>query len=976
MTRGQDTYTPTFIEEVALHLYENYGDEISSLTLVMPSQRARLFFAEALSRIVVRPIWEPNYISIDDIMGELSGLHSADRVRLVAELYKVFSEACAKVGMKVEEFDQFYHWGDMLVSDFDMVDKYRVDAAQLFANINDIKEIEADLSYLTQEQRDLISRFWQTLHSNKDAESVAKRKFTELWALLGPIYNTYRTRLRELGVGYSGMIYRDAIERVERGEVEPKQRRYIFVGFNALSKCESALLQRLEESGMAKFYWDEDDYYVQNRQQEAGMFIRANHTLLSSEGGISHNNFCKAKSFDVVSTSTDIAQCQYVVKILEDIAARNNGKLDKTTAVVLTDESLLMPLLYALPTHLKEQVKYDKNGKERIVPAINVTMGYPLRNTLAYSFVERLLDLQKHLRHSEEKGTTFYYADVDGLLIHPYIADDSTSQYSELRAKIVEQRLFQVPQSMLEKRPLLRLIFRRAEGWQELFSYLQEIVEAVALSGGEGEEDAYRSEFLHAIYKVVEKLSNVLKECGVAVPEKVARVLLRRHLQAERIPFIGEPLEGLQIMGILETRNVDFKNVIILSMTDSNFPGNRSSDHSFLPYGLRYGFDLPTAEHHEGVYAYYFYRLISRAESVYMLYSSHSDDKSVGEPSRYIRQLEFETDFKVRYTNVGVRVVTDNAPAFEVEKSDAVFEKLLRFTRDKKISPTAFSAYVKCPLRFYFQSVERLYIEDELEEEVDNAAFGNIFHEAADLLYKKIEKLTNPADHLARLVDEGEVEKVVDEAIARSYFKREDGKLDELSGELLIIRDIVRSYLGKNVVGYDRKNGDFVVFRTESPIDYDIEIEVGEENFVVHLEGRPDRVDSLDNGGLRVIDYKTGRYNTSYKGINSLFNGKSVERNSKIINTLLYAMILTHRENRWVRPELYFVGEMVKEDYSPRFRDSERQLNLDSFELCREEFEEAVRMTLTEMFDRRVPFRQCEDVDTCKYCSFKDVCRR
>ena len=965
----------SFVEEVALRLYEKYGDEVSSLTIAMPSLRARLFFAEALSAIAIRPIWEPQYISMDDIMGELSGLHTADRLRLVAELYKIFTEESSKRGMPVEKFDSFYHWGEMLVSDFDMVDKYRVNASQLFANITDIKEIEADLSYLSPEHIEIIERFWRTLYSNKDAQSAAKRKFTEIWGMLAPMYEAFKSRLRELGIGYSGMIYRDAVERLERGEAVLPNRRYAFVGFNALSKCESALLDHLKTSGMAEFYWDEDDYYTRDKQQEAGMFIRANRQLLSGEEGISHDNFRKAKHVEVLSTSTSIAQCQYVVKILEDIASRNGGKIDKDTAVVLTDENLLLPLLYALPTHLKERVEV-KNGVERIRPAINVTMGYPLRNTLAYSFVERLLELQKHLRHSEERGTTFYYVDVDGLLIHPYIAEEKTSQYSDLRAEIVKHRLFQVPQSMLSSTPLLQCVFRRATGWREMFEYLKDVVEQVAAHGGEDEDGAYRSEFLNMIYEGITKLGNILEACEIDISDSVARSLLRKYLQGERIPFTGEPLEGLQIMGILETRNIDFRNVIILSMTDSNFPGSRASDFSFLPYGLRYGFNLPTAEHHEGVYAYYFYRLISRAESIYMLYSSQTDDKSAGEPSRYIRQLEYETDFKIAHTKVGVRISTGDDVVCEVAKSDRVFEKLLCFTRDKKISPTAFSTYVQCPLRFYFQSVERLYVEDELSEEVDGATFGNILHEAADILYGKIIGLTNPAEHLERYVKSGEIEKIVDEAISRSYFKRDDGELEELSGELLIIRDIVSSYLGRNVAGYDIRHGDFVVFSTEKPVDEDIAIDVGDEQYVVHLGGRPDRIDSLDNGMMRVIDYKTGTFNTSYGGIEKLFGGTADDRNSKIINTLLYAMMISHREHRSVRPELYFVGAMVKEDYSPRFRDTSRKMDLDSFDLCREEFEEAVQRTLREMFDRNTPFRQCEDVKTCTYCPFKEVCHR
>ena len=968
----------TFIEEVAQRLYEKYGEEISSLTLLMPSKRARLFFAEALAKVAVRPIWEPEYASIDDLMCSLSGLRKVDRLRLVAELHKIYKR------YHDEKFDEFYHWGEVLISDFDMVDKYMVDASQLFANISDLKELESDLSYLSKEQIELINRFWRTLTGATD-EVVggrdAKSKFLKVWRSLGAIYDEFRSRLRELGVGYTGMIYREAVERLKSGKADIEgEKRYIFVGFNALSKCEQSLLRHLQSTGRAEFYWDYDNYYTENGFQEAGMFIRKNLEQFGEAEGISHNNFRNIKSVNVLSTSSNVAQCQCVVDILEKIAERNGGAFDKRTAVVLTDENLLMPLLYALPEKFKVSRKIVR-GKEVERPAINVTMGYPLRNTLAYSFVERLLELQKHARIGKDGEATFYHVDVDGLLSHPYIADIKTDQYSALRREIVKHRLFQVPQSMIATTPLLKKIFRMATAWNEQSEYLIDVVDEVATTTAEGVESAFRAEFLAIISDALFKLQNIIGNCDVEMTDKVYRSLVRRHLQAERVPYTGEPLEGLQIMGILETRNLDFENVIILSMTDNNFPGNRAADKSFLPYGLRYGFDIPTAEHHEGVYAYYFYRLAERAENLYMLYSSASDDKSTGEPSRYIRQLEYETDFDIAYSNVGVEVSLSESSVIAVEKGPVVFDKLLRYTKDKTLSPTAFSTYVKCPLRFYFNFVERLRPEDELEESVDNMTFGNIFHEAADLLYKQIKGMADPAQLLTELRNRGEVEKCVDRAIAKVYFQRENEPLPELSGELTIIRNIVCEYLGKNLLNYDIRNNEFVIYATEEDVEVTMPIEVNGRKFNVRLAGRADRIDSLDNGMLRVIDYKTGKPKLGYGGIEALFHGEPVgsKRESNIINTLLYSMMLRKREGgRDVRPELYYVGAMVHDDYSPRFVETieRKSRTLDAYSECAEEFEAEVEATLVEMFDRTEPFMQCEDESPCSYCDYNSVCRR
>ena len=967
----------SFIEEVALRLYERYGDDVSSLTLLMPSKRARLFFAEALSKVAVRPLWEPKYISIDDLMCRLSKLRKADKLRLVAELHGIYSK------YHKESFDSFYHWGEMLVADFDMVDKYRVDASQLFANISDLKEIESDLSYLSKEQIEMINRFWHTLTGDKDGileGSAAKNRFLKVWRSLGAIYEEFRAKLRQLGLGYTGMIYREAIERLERGEVELSgEERYVFVGFNALSKCENALLRYLQERSSAEFYWDYDTYYTENEYQEAGMFVRSNIKAFPEVDGVSHDNFRNIKSVNVLSASSNVSQCQSVVGILEDIASRNNGVLDKDTAIVLTDENLLMPLLYALPEKFKVR-RREHNGKVVEQPAINVTMGYPLRNTLAYSFVERLLALQKNAHQNGDDEATFYHADVDGLLTHPYVAEASTAQYSAIRKDILKSRLFQVPYSKIAQTPLLQTIFRVAKGWREQSDYLLEVIDAISVESGNGEESAFRAEFLAVVSDAITKLCNVAEQCEIEIPDKIYRSLVRKHLQAERVAFTGEPLEGLQIMGILETRNLDFKNVILLSMTDNNFPGSRATDKSFLPYSLRYGFDIPTAEHHEGVYAYYFYRLVQRAENLYMLYSSAADDMSTGEPSRYIRQFEYETDFDINYSNVGVEVSLSEIDSIKVEKSDVVFDKLLRFTRDKTLSPTAFSIYVKCPLKFYFNVVERLRPEDELEEAIDNMTFGNIFHEAADLLYSQIQCDAEPALRLAEMRDRGEVEKCVDRAIAKIYFNAEDKPLPELGGELLIVRNIVREYLGKNLLNYDIRNGDFVVSKTERDVEMAIPVEVGNEKFEVKLAGRADRIDLLNNGMLRVIDYKTGKPRLNYNGIAALFHGEPIDtkRESNIINTLLYAMMLSHEHKRDVRPELYYVGSMVREDYSSRFVEviERKGRTLEAYSECAGEFEVEVQNMLREMFDRATPFSQCVDDSACRCCDYCSVCNR
>ena len=944
----------TFLSEVARRLYAEYGNDIASLSVMFSSRRARLFFADVLTGIADAPIWEPEYLSVDDVMSELSSLQSADKIRLVTELYRIYSR------YHDETFDKFYFWGELLLADFDMIDKYMVDASQLFRNISDIKELEADVGYLTPEQLRIIAEFWRTI-GEEASLSEQKRRFLAVWRTLGTIYDEFRDRLRSLGIGYTGMIYREAVGRIERGEAQPAAtRRYVVAGFNALSTCERRLFDYLSKNYDTEFFWDYDDYYVDNPSQEAGMFVRQSLRELPSAGGISHDNLRNIASINVISADTNVAQCKYAVSVLRDLA--KNGKLDKETAVVLTDENLLMPLLYALPA--------DIGG-------VNVTMGYPLRNTLAYSFVERLLELQNHARTAKDGAPVFYYVDVEGLLAHPYVADSDYDTIAAIRKDMVDNRLISVPQSMLSATPLLARLFRRAESWREILDYLCDAVAAVAEVPYGGDEVRFRVEYLSVVARNIAQLQNMLLSCEMDISADVCRALVRRHLQGVRIPFEGEPLEGVQVMGILETRNLDFRNVLILSMTDDNFPGARTADSSFIPYGLRFAYGLPTPEHHEGVYAYYFYRLIQRAERVFMFYCSHADEKGTGEPSRYIRQLEYETSFPIERTEVGADVNLSASEPITIAKDAAVADVLASFTDGRSfLSPTAFSRYVQCPLRFYFASVAKIRTDDSLTDEVDNATFGNIFHKAAELFYANVIDEEHPAAHLKKLLESDAVERAVDAAICRTYFGRDDDVLPELSGDLTIIRDIVRTYLRNNVVPYDISRNDFAVLSTERDVEYDFAFKTGDKCLNLRFKGISDRVDSLDDGMLRVVDYKTGTEHLEFNGLEQLFHGEAKQRLSNIINTLLYAMMLRHEYGRDALPALYYVRKMTDSGYSPLLDDKSLKRKGVPYSEYADEFEGYVARTLASIFDLSQPFVQCEDEKTCSGCDFADICAR
>ena len=938
-----------FMSEVARDLYDRYGDDISSLHILFPSRRARLFFTDALSSVAARPLWQPRWTTVDELMCEISGLASADRIRLIAELYRVYKR------YHDEPFDRFYFWGDMMLTDFDTIDKYLINAEDLFANIRDLKELESDLSYLTPEQRAIVEAFWQNF-SDGGEDSALKHNFMALWRTLPRIYADFRAALAAQGIAYGGMVHRTAVERIMDGTASIPQRRYVVAGFNALSACEKKLFAWLKSSAEADFYWDYDDYYADDEAQEAGLFIRENRRMFPAAADISHNNFRNIKGITAASTVSNVMQCKYAATVLEELSATE--KPDKETAIVLTDENLLEPLMYSMPEG---------------VDNVNVTMGYPLMLTPACSFVERLADLQSHSR-----AAGFYHSDVTGLLLHPYIADNAEAR--RLAVEIRKNRHITVAASMFEGDGLLATIFRRVDKPARLADYMLDAVSAVAKTTCDEDPDSdRRTEFLAVLAENIAKLKNSVDGCGIADDISLATYisLLRRHLRTVRIPFEGEPLQGVQVMGILETRNLDFRNVILLSMDDNNFPGNRILQSSFIPPNLRFAYGLPTAEHHEGVYAYYFYRLVQRCERLWLVYCSNADDKSTGEPSRYIRQLEYESGIPIRKIEAGVDVNLFENSLPEIPKTGRAAEMLRRYldpANPQTISPTAFSRYIECPLMFWYRYIARIRPEDEISDTVDNRTFGNIFHKAAQNIYSRVVGIMHPGRELLAAVAKADEEVV--RAINSEYLHDETVDPDSYEGDIVLIRRMLTGCL-QNVLRYDAARDDFAVKALESSVSCRFEFDTADGGrAAVCFEGDSDRIDVKADGSVRIIDYKTGRCALDFKNIADLMAGTRGQYNVNVIKTVMYAMMMYRTTGADVVPALYYVRSMGDAEYSPLLVHKDASAVGELYSAYGEAFEGEIARLLSELFDLSVPFRACADAETCKFCDYKAVCNR
>ncbi|MBO5831597.1 MAG: PD-(D/E)XK nuclease family protein [Alistipes sp.] len=944
----------SFQSELAQTLLERYSGDLSSLAILFPSLRARTFFNSALAEHSDKPCWQPRWMTIDEIMESVSGLMCGDRIRLIAELYKVY-----KKYHPLEQFDKFYFWGDMLIADFDMIDKYLVEAKQLLRNIEDIKELEADVSYLSPEQLRIIS-FWKSIG---DGESLSehKQRFLNIWRTLPAIYEEYRERLISLGFAYPGLIHRMAIERIKAKEnIKLPKLRFIVAGFNALSECEKRLFRYLSESECgAEFYWDYDDYYVDNPYHEAGMFMRGNIEQFPAADAISSSNFTQTKkSITSVACVSNVVQCKYVANILRQLGS---DAMDKRTAIVLTDENMLIPLLHSMP---------------KSVDRVNVTMGYPLKNTLAYSLVERLVELQLHSR-PRANTSVFYHVDVCGLLSHPYIIDCCGEVAKSIGANIVTNRLIYVEPSLFNGNDTLSVMFSKHDDWHSFAKYMLDVISA--LIGSMPKVQLSDVEYLRIAHDEIAKIMNSVELAEIVPPPsvKVFASLVRRHLQTITIPYEGEPLEGVQIMGILETRNIDFDNVILLSMNDANFPSDKTGQSSFIPYNLRAAYSMPTPEHHEAMYAYYFYRLIQRAKRVAMLYCSRADDKSTGECSRYIHQLEYESPYKIEKRTVGVDLSVDDVEPIKVakgEREQAILNRYLDPEDKASLSPTALFRYVECPMKFYLHSVAKLRTQDEVSETIDALMFGNILHDSMQELYDEFKDVANPKLGIASKCKREEVERVVDKHISELIYHSDKSAIEEFSGDTILVRDIIVRYITDGIAHYDAEQDGYTIRDLEGDVEYDYPISAGR---MVKLYGRADRIDERADGTLQIIDYKSGNVpHLEFNGVDNLFRGKAQERVSNIFQTLLYSMMLHKINGVESMPTLYFASRMMSDDYSPNIIDTSTGAVVERYTDVAEQFEDELNVVLEELFDYDKPFEQCGDEDMCKYCDFKSICRR
>lgn len=957
----------SFLKLVAADLYKHTEGNLAHTAVVFPNKRAGLFFNEYLAQESESPIWSPAYVSISELFRSLSPWEVGDPVKLVCELYKIFRRET----QSTETLDDFYFWGEMLISDFDDADKNKVDTDKLFSNLQDLRNIMDDYTFIDDEQEEAIRQFFQNFSIER--RTALKERFISLWDVLGNIYKGFRESLASQNIAYEGMMYRHVIEHLDVDKLPYEK--YVFVGFNVLNKVEHTLFTQLKDAGKAVFYWDYDEFYMKENRQavthEAGEFIRRNlRDFPSPLSGELFKNLSKPKEVHYIASSTENAQARYLPQWI-----RNNLTTpEKETAVVLCNEALLQPVLHSLPAEVKH---------------VNITMGFPLSQTPVYSFLIALLELHTH--GFNFKSGRYTFQSVVTLLKHPYTRQ-LTGQAELLEKELTRNNRFYPLPGELGKDEFLTRLFTPLSGNLNLCIRLSETLQQVAgiyqaNTSGTEDTDAFNQlyrESLFKAYTTINRFRTLIEEDELTVQSETFRRLLVKVLSATNIPFHGEPAIGMQVMGVLETRNLDFRHLVLLSVNEGQLPKS-GGDSSFIPYNLRKAFGMTTIEHKIAVYAYYFYRLLQRAERITLMYNTSSDGLNRGEWSRFMLQFLIEWPHPITRQFLEAGQSPQGTSPITVEKTPDVMRRMqslfdVRANPKAKFSPSALNYYLDCPLKFYYRYVAGLSAPDEVSAEIDSATFGSIFHYAAEHIYKDLTthgKVINKEALETLLRNEVKLQDYVDTAFKKLFFNVPQNEKPEYNGVQLINSAVSARYL-KQLLQNDLRYAPFTFIASEMEVDEPIDIQTPKGVIKSRIGGIIDRMDSKD-GTLRIVDYKTGGDADTPPHVESLFIPDK-KRSNYVFQTFLYAAIMCRKQPTMkIAPALLYIHRAATETYSPVIQMGEPRKPkeaVEDFSKYEKEYRERLQGLLEEIFNPEKSFTQTEIIEKCTYCDFKALCKR
>ena len=940
----------TFLEYVAEDIIGKYGTDLSRIAVVFPNKRAALFLNEHLARIAGQPVWSPAYITISDLFRQHTDLKPADPIKLICDIHKSFTK-CTGID---ETLDHFYGWGQLLLADFDDIDKNMADADSIFCNLKDIHELD-DISYLDDEQKEMLKRFFANF--SDDIESELKKRFLSLWSHFGDIYHDYNRRLTEQGIGYEGAIYRKV---ASEETLHLKYDKYLFVGFNLIQKVERVLFSRLMKEGKAKFYWDFDEYYMPTARAQQSASVPNNtasfaayltdfpNELDNTDRDI-YANMRRPKRIRFISSPTENAQARFASNWLLE---NDRYKAGRKTAVVMCDESILLPIMHSLPPEA------DK---------VNITSGFPLAMTPVASLVMLLFDL--YTLGLRKKGTAFNPHYLKKLMAHPY-----ARHLQEVHLKGVHLKGVHLSQVHQEESATL-------------LQHIATLVKQVGIATKQ-EGDALTQESVFRMFTILNRLAALADSGDLLVDNTTLRRLVSQLVGAASIPFHGEPVVGVQIMGVLETRNIDFDNVLLLSCNEGNMPKG-VNDSSFIPYSIRKAHGLTTIDNKVAIYSYYFHRLLQRAGDITIAYNNSTDNGHTGEMSRFMLQLLVESGQKIDHYSLTAKNQPTPLMPKAIEKDEAALSKLEEMSR---LSPSAINTYIRCKLAFYYQYIAHIKEPDSDPETIDNRMFGNIFHRAAYLIYKDItdhSPVIEKAHIQAYLSNRKLLASVVDRA-----FEEEECKTN--NGLQIINREVIIEYITK-LLKIDQQLCPFSILAMEEEAKVYTQLSftipsVGAlvssaptKQYNLTIGGIIDRLDAITDKQtgkrrIRVVDYKTGnKPSSAIKSIEEVFDPKNIasKHSNYFLQAILYSLIVS-RSKEWnaandpVSPALLFIKQAPANDYDPTLLIDKHPIS--DVTVYEEEFLTKLKETVADMYSPNAAFTPTDDRKKCELCPYRMLC--
>ncbi|GAB2631147.1 PD-(D/E)XK nuclease family protein [Belliella aquatica] len=911
--------------------------------------------------MINEPTWLPEIKTIEDIFYQYAGQRPADDLTLIFELYKVYQG----IHPEPEPFDKFFFWGEMILKDFNDLDQFMANASKLYHHLSEIKDLESDLSFLSESQIDLIKQFWSSFqHQDKSHQE----KFLKFWKMLGPLYASFHASLDVSGLAYSGMLYRKVAEHLNA--LEKPEKKHIFIGFNAFTATEEKLIKHFISEFEAEIYWDIDSYYLVDKNQEAGLFFRdyQKDKIFGPTFPETLPEYIQSRNAKIQTYATPLKtnQANLVGSILGDI---EDEKAWEETVIILPDEQMLFPILHTLPSQI------DK---------VNVTMGYPVKNAPVYAFLEAVLEMQRYVKVEEGK-VLFYHKAVKDLLSSIYLKSANQAHTKYLLSEMQEKNQIYITQEDLHQGGgFFKLIFQKLSS-EKLFEYVATLMEELA---NRLEEEPLQKSYLYQCFKQLNRLQAIFEqEQATKVDIEFFIRLFRQIFREVKLPFEGEPLQGLQIMGVLESRNLDFKRVIICNMNEDSFPPSAGLN-SMIPFNIRRAFGLPVQEQNDAIYAYTFYRLLHSAEEVHMIYTTASDQGKAGEKSRYIQQMTVEMGLSHEEEVIYVPIDLKNTGEINIEKEPEIAQILERYVVQENgksitaFSPSALSVHLDCRLKFYLQYIANISEKDEVKEEIDAAVFGNLAHYSMEFLYQGFQERSR-RDTLEKGDFKALKEKWVFPAIElgiRKFYHLEENAETKLSGQMAIVRDVLQKYIFR-LLEIDEAAAPIRIVSMEKAHQAQFEINTAHGPRLISLRGLIDRVDE-QNGSIRLIDYKSGADKKDFTSTASLFDRDDSKRNKAAMQTMYYGLLYQamHPENSLpLKPAIFNFKEIFKDDFNPYLQEKESRkagVEVNDYKDYQQEYEAGLRGLLEELYDPEVAFNQTDDLKKCAYCPYIGICGR